>query len=53
MRENTDRKNPDYGHILRREIGLTENTWTFWKHFWCISNFLVLLTENNSALKMA
>ena len=27
--------------------------WTFWKHFWNIWNFILLLGEDDSALKVA
>ena len=26
-----------------------ENSWTFWKHFWNICNFILLLTEDDSS----
>ena len=34
-------------------IGLIENSWIFWKHFCYIWNFILLLSKDNSALKVA
>lgn len=36
---------------IRHLIGLTENILTFWKRFWHIWNFVLLLIEDDSALK--
>ena len=42
-----------YALTLRHLIGLIENTWTFWKYFWNIWDFILLLTEGDSPLKVA
>ena len=36
---------------LQNLVGLIENSWTFQKHFWSTWNFILLLTEDDSALK--
>ena len=37
---------------MRHLIGLVENSWASWKDFWNICNFILLLTEDDSALKV-
>ena len=34
-------------------MGLIENSWAVWKHFWNILNFILLFYEDDSVLKVA
>ena len=46
-------RSPDICTKIKGFNRVNENNGTFWKYFWNIWNFKLLLTEDDSALKVA